>query len=172
MKRDVFVNDNIVGKWFYKQMLDNQDLIIAKLIDKTSIQQLTKFNNQYYTVSDSDVKSQTAKVTILSRGNNSSRENKRTEAFILDHNVGRPFIYENGTFYKKDMILIGSVPDRNDSKPVSVKGDSGSCVFISRIDKITNKETNQMVGILLGADEHFTFVLPIQSTLSPNYKII
>ena len=166
LQRDVFINDNIVGKWYYTQMLDNQDLIIAEISDKSSIAQLTKFNNQYYTVSDLDVKNHSTKVTIL------SRENKRTEAFILDYNIGYPLRYENGTFYKKDIILIGSVPDRNNSKPVSKEGDSGSCVFISSIDKATNKESNQMVGILLGANENFTFVLPIQSTLSPNFKII
>lgn len=165
-QRDVFVNGNIIGKWFYKQMLDNQDLIIATLNDKESINQLKKFDDQYYPISDSDVKSHSTKVIIL------SRENKRTEAFILDYNIGYPFRYENGTFYKKDIILIGNVPDRNISKPVSEKGDSGSCVFISSIDIVTKKETNKMVGILLGANENFTFVLPIQSTLSPNFKII
>jgi len=101
-----------------------------------------------------------------------SRGNKKTEAFILDYNIGFPFRYENGTFYKKDIILIGSVPDRKNSKPVSEKGDSGSCVFIAGIDKDTKKASNKMVGILLGANENFTFVLPIQSTLTPNFKII
>jgi len=166
MQRDVYVNNAIVGKWFYKQMHYSQDLIIAELIDKSSLDPQIKFNNQYYTVSDLDVKNHSSKVTVL------SKENKRTEAFILDYNVGYPFRYENGTFYKKDIILIGNVPDRSKSKPISEKGDSGSCVFITGIDDVTQNVVNKMVGILIGANENFTFVLPIQSTLSPNFKII
>jgi len=158
MQRDVFVNDNIVGKWFYKQMLDNQDLIIVKLNDSIPIDHLIKFKNQYHIVTDADIKNEKTKVTVF------SRNNKKTEAFILDYNIGYPFRYSNGSFYKRDIILIGNVPDREKSKPVSEPGDSGSCVFISN--------TNEMVGILLGANENFTFVLPIQSTLFPNFEII
>ncbi len=158
MAREVLFNDKIMGKWFYKQMLDNQDLIIVKMNDNVPINDLKHFNNQYHAVSDADIKNERAKVTIL------SKDNKKTEAYILDYNIGYPVRYTNGSFYKKDIILIGSKPDRNDSKPVSQPGDSGSCVFLTA--------TNEMVGILLGSNENFTFVLPIQSTLSPNFQII
>jgi len=158
MQREVMFEGYSMGKWFYKQMLENQDLIIVKLNDSIPIDHLMKFKNRYHIVADSDIKNEKTKVTVF------SRNNKRTEAFILDYNIGYPIRYSNGSFYKRDIILIGNVPDREKSKPVSEPGDSGSCVFISN--------TNEMLGILLGANENFTFVLPIQSTLFPNFEII
>jgi hypothetical protein len=158
MQTDVLFNGQVEGNWYYKQLTDNQDLIIIKMNDGVQPNNLKQFNNRYHTVSDADIKNDKAKVTIL------SVNNKRTEAFILDYNIGYPVKYCNGSFYKRDIILIGDRPDRNNSMPVAQSSDSGSCVFLT--------DTNEMVGILLGSNEHFTFVLPIQSTLSSNFQII
>lgn len=158
-QRDVFFDDEMLGQWFYSQLNESQDLIIIRLDDSSLADdpKLKKFDDRHYVVSDPDVGSE---VTIL------SRKDKKTKAYILDHNVGYPIEYENGTFYKTGVILIGNDPDRTISKPVSVPGDSGSCVFIQK------ENTDNLLGILLGSDENFTFVLPVKSTLSSEYEIV
>lgn len=154
----VLVGGIPVGKWFYKELTETQDLCIARL-DKHEIpaQGLKTFANQYHVITEQDIGSS---LTIL------AQNNKETLAYILDVGIGYPVKYSNGTFYKKNIILVGSVPDRIHSQPVSEPGDSGACVYMSV------NGTDKLVGILLGGDEHFTFVLPIQTTLTPDFTII
>ena len=87
MQTDVLFNGQVEGNWFYKQLTDNQDLIIIKMNDGVQPNNLKQFNNRYHTVSDADVNNDKANVTIL------SVNNKRTEAFILDYNIGYPVKY-------------------------------------------------------------------------------
>ena len=157
---NVILNGLPAGKWLYKQLSGNQDLIVVQLepgITLDDIQGLKRFNNQYYTVQDTDVSAK--QVTVLSKGG------KQTQAWILANNITYPVSYNNGSFDKTNVILIGSTTDRSTSKPVSVYGDSGSAVYIN------DNGVDKMVGILVGADARFTIVLPIQETLAFGFNI-
>lgn len=161
LQAQVEFNGIVQGKWFYKQLLDNQDLIVVQMdsgITVDNFEQPIRFNDQYYIVSDADIGN--TEVTIQAR-------NQQYKAFILDHNVQKyPIRYGNGTFEKNDLILIGNDRNRQNAKPVSQPGDSGAGVYVE-VDG-----QKQLVGILLGSDVNFTFVLPVKNTLSPNFKIV
>ncbi len=161
LQAKVEFNGVVQGKWFYKQLLDNQDLIVVQMdpgITVDNFEQPIRFNDQYYSVSDADIGN--TEVTIQAR-------NQQYKAFILDHNVQKyPIRYGNGTFEKNNLILIGSDRNRQNAKPVSQPGDSGAGVYVEAGGQ------KQLVGILLGSDVNFTFVLPVKDTLSPNFKIV
>ena len=152
-QKDALLNNTDNALWYLKVMTSKQDLGIIKL--NTPIKGDThykSFNNNYYLVSDMDVKPNTPNVTIL------SRNNKQRDAYILDHSVGMDIDYDNGPSYKKNIILIGNSNDRNTSESVSVGGDSGSCVY--------HKASGKLIGMLLGGNNKFSIVLPIQETLN------
>jgi hypothetical protein len=161
LQSKVEFNGVVQGKWFYKQLLDNQDLIVVQMDSGITVDNFDHpilFNDQYYSVSDADIGN--TEVTIQAR-------NQQYKAFILDHNVQKyPIRYGNGTFEKNDLILIGNDRNRQNAKPVSQPGDSGAGVYVE-VDG-----QKQLVGILLGSDVNFTFVLPVKDTLSPNFKIV
>lgn len=161
LQSNVAFNGISQGKWFYKQLLDNQDLVIVQMdpgITVDSFEKLIRFNDQYYGVSDADIGN--TQVTIQAR-------NQQYKAYILDYNVKNyPIRYGNGTFEKNDLILIGNARNRQDAKPVSQPGDSGACVYVEVGDQ------KQLVGILLGSDVNFTFVLPVKDTLSLNFIVV
>jgi len=70
----------------------------------------------------------------------------------------------NSPGYVHNIILIGSTNDRSSSQTVSVGGDSGNCVY--------RKETGRLIGMLLGGNRKFSFVLPLQETLNSfNFKL-
>lgn len=161
LQLEVAFNGIVRGKWFYKQLLDNQDLVVVKMdpgITVDHFEKLIAFNDQYYRVSDADIGN--TEVIIQARS-------QQYKAYILDHDVKNyPIRYANGTFQKNDLILIGNARNRQDAKPVSQPGDSGACVYVESGDQ------KQLVGILLGSDVNFTFVLQVKDTLSPNFKIV
>jgi hypothetical protein len=161
LQSKVTFNGIVQGKWFYKQLLDNQDLIVVQMdpgITVDSFDKLIRFNDQYYCVSDADIGN--TEVTIQAR-------DQQYKAYVLDHGVKKyPIRYGNGTFEKNDLILIGNDRNRQNAKPVSQPGDSGACVYV----EVGGQK--QLVGILLGSDVNFTFVLPVKDTLSPNFKIV
>lgn len=149
----VLINKNNKASWYLKVMNPKQDLGIVKLTTAEKKEANYKsFHNEYYQVSDIDVKTTTQNISILSRNNN------LRDAYILDYNVGIDIDYDNGPSYKKNIILIGSTNDRDTSQTVSIGGDSGSCVY--------HKETGKLIGMLLGGNDKFSFVLPIQETLN------
>lgn len=159
----VLLNNIPYGKWYYKQLSDVQDLIVAQLTPGTkpeNIEGLKYFNDKYYPVTNADI--QKTKVNILARGN------RLLTGYILDQNIGYPIIYGDGkAYYKKNIILIGDTPNRQTAGPVTVPGDSGSCVYVTN-----DKNENFLVGILLGGDQNFSFVLPVMETLSPKFKLV
>jgi len=162
LRRDVLLEGKAQAKWFYKQMLPDQDFIVAKLNDGISeddITNLKRFNNRYYDITDADVQNRTV-VSILAHGG------KKTDAYILDKNINYPFKYANGSFFKTNIILIGNTKIRKSSLPVSTSGDSGSPVFVT----INNED--HLVGILLGSNQKFTFVLPVKDTISNGFNLI
>jgi hypothetical protein len=65
----------------------------------------------------------------------------------------------------RNIILIGTSKDKNQSTTISVGGDSGSCVY--------HKESKQLIGMLMGGNDKFSFVLPFEKTLvENNFKLI
>ncbi|TGD59015.1 hypothetical protein [Flavobacterium humi] len=148
----IILNGVPAGKWYYKIMDFNQDFAVAKLNDDQSEDlDYMKFNNQFYKVTDKDVKTKKMNVTMLSKGN------KTKEAFIIDYNIGFPVYYDNGPFYKKKLILIGDSNDREKANPISDDGDSGSCIY--------HTKSKKLIGMLLGKNEKFSLVLPLEDTL-------
>jgi hypothetical protein len=149
---NVLLDGRKSGKWFYKLLTYNQDLAIVQIDPEVIVPENYRlFENHYYTIRDSDVKAKEPNVTIV------SKVSKTRNAFVLDFGIGLYVRYYNGLFYKKNIILIGTTNQRDDSKPVSVKGDSGGCVY--------KRDTNLLIGIILGGDDKFTYVLPVEETL-------
>ncbi|MGN8056001.1 hypothetical protein ACTJKN_07005 [Pedobacter sp. 22163] len=148
----VILDGDIAASWSHKMLNEQQDLAIAK-IDDGLVEDPTyqKFNNAFYTVGDKDVKTAFANITML------SREGKTTQAYIIDYNVGLDVSYKQVDSFKSNVILVGSTNDRQTARPISVGGDSGSCIY--------HTETRQLIGILLGRANNFSLVLPIEETL-------
>ena len=158
-RRDGLINGNPKSKLFFQQMKFNQDIAITEVTDKTNLlENYISFAKGFYQVSESDFNTNIPNITIASRQNNVR------DAFILDFNVSFEIKYFNSPRYVRNIILIGSTNDRATSQTVSVGGDSGSCVY--------HKETGRLIGLLLGGNKKFSFVLPIQETLNSfNFKL-
>lgn len=157
-KRNVLINGHPTARLFLQQMKFNQDIAILELIDKENLQKnYTSFSKGFYDISEVDVNPVNPNITVLSRQDN------RRDGFILDYNVSFEVKYVKTSRYMRNIILIGSTNDRTTSQPLSVGGDSGSCVF--------HKESGKLIGMLLGGNKKFSFVLPLQQTLSDfNFK--
>ena len=120
--------------------------------------------NSFYKVTQDDVKP-FKNATIESRPNQAKRRfaDKR-DACIIDCNISYPVAYDGVDHYFKNVILIADSPEPN-CKDVSVSGDSGSCVYL--------KDTDQLIGILIGGNGMYSIVLPIEEfVLNNNFKII
>ena len=158
-KRDGLINGNPKSQLFFQQMKFNQDIAITEITDKTNLlDNYISFAKGFYQVSESDFNSNIPNVTIASRQNNVR------DAYILDFNVSFEIKYFNSPKYVRNIILIGNTNDRATSQTVSVGGDSGSCVY--------HKETGRLIGLLLGGNKKFSFVLQIQETLNSfNFKL-
>jgi hypothetical protein len=159
-KRKALINQQPKAELFFQQMTYNQDLAIAELTDKTGLlDNYRSFSQGSYAIKDSDLKSTQPNVTII------SRENNVRDAWILDYNVSFEVKYFNMAKEISNIVLIGSTNDRNTSKTVSVGGDSGSAVY--------HKKTGRLIGMLLGGNEKFSFVLPLEETLQAyDFKIL
>ncbi|GAB4093467.1 hypothetical protein [Flaviaesturariibacter terrae] len=155
----VLLNGQTGGNWFFQQMRSNQDIAVAEVpADTNLLDGYHAFPGDYYNVDDSDLATPEPNVTILSHSNN------KRDAYILDYNVGFPVNYFGAPpQYICDIILLGSTNDRQTSTTVSAGGDSGSCVF--------HKASGRLIGMLMGGNNKFSFVLPLQATLETfNFK--
>jgi hypothetical protein len=150
--KEVLLNETeAIGNWLFVQISSNQDLALIKLKEQIKDPKFLKFEKTgFYDVSNADVKS--GQVTLVS-----NKRGKR-DGFILDFNTSWPVPYSDQPRLKTNIILVGSTNDRNTSLPVSSKGDSGGCVYHS--------QSKKLVGIILGANEKFTWILPIKDTLN------
>jgi hypothetical protein len=156
----VLLNGQPQGTLYFQQMKSTQDIAIVEMeADLTLRDGYTSFQNGFYRVTEKDYKSELPNVTVL------SRKSGRRDAFILDSNVSFEINYFDVSRYIRNIILIGDTNDRKTSHNVSVGGDSGGCVF--------HKDTGKLIGILLGGNSRFTFVLPIEQTLeSFDFKLV
>ncbi|MCD6067905.1 MAG: hypothetical protein K0S33_2731 [Bacteroidetes bacterium] len=159
-KRNVLINFEPKATLLFQQMQFNQDLAIAELTNKSNLlKNYISFSKGQYIISDDDLHSPEPNVTIVSR-----RNNKR-DAYILDYNVSFEISYTNISKELSNIILIGTNNDRQKSKGISVGGDSGSAVY--------HKKTGKLIGMLLGGNDKFSFVLPVHPTLdSFNFNIL
>ncbi|HMI06050.1 MAG TPA: hypothetical protein VK528_00785 [Flavobacterium sp.] len=157
---DTLINGNKKGKLYIQQMEYNQDIAIAaNTAEDNWLPKHLSFASGFYQVKDTDVKTPVANATILSRNDN------ERHAFILDYNVSFEIKYKNTSRYIRNIILIGSTNDRATSRTVSAGGDSGSCVY--------DRETKKLIGMLLGGNKKFSFVLPLENSLQAfNFKTI
>jgi len=157
-QRRVSINNTIVGKWIFQLIVNGLDMGIAALEDTNEDSLNLSFKNKgFYVIRDSDVK--TCNVTLVSTVSGTR------QGFILDYNLGIDVPYDDTDRFMSRIILVGSTTDRNDSKTLSVKGDSGGCVY--------NTQTKQLVGLILGGDDKFTYVLPLKDTLEKrNYQLV
>lgn len=148
-------NGSLIGNLYFQQMLPHQDLAIVQLNENASIgSNMMTFPNGFYQVSPNDLNTPEENVTILSKDNN------ERDAFILGINISRRIYYTGTQKIMRNIILIGSDTDKDKSTTLSVPGDSGSCVY--------HKESKKLIGILMGGDDKFSFVLPIEYTLTSN----
>jgi hypothetical protein len=159
-RRQALICKNPRASLFFQQMMFNQDIAIAEIMNKDGLlDNYISFSNGYYNVSESDFNSKIPNITIASRRNNIR------DAYILDFNVSFEINYANLTKYVRNIVLIGSTNNRTNSLSVSVGGDSGSCVY--------HKKSGKLIGLLLGGNRKFSFVLPIEETLNSfNFKLL
>ena len=163
-RRDVSLSGSIVGKLYYQRMDFVQDLALVLVQNKFDLSKDYTHFNSFYKVTQDDVKP-FKNATIESRPNQAKRRfaDKR-DACIIDCNISYPVAYDGVDHYFKNVILIADSPEPN-CKDVSVSGDSGSCVYL--------KDTDQLIGILIGGNGMYSIVLPIEEfVLNNNFKII
>jgi hypothetical protein len=157
-QKTMSINAMEAGSWYFQLITNGQDIAIAKLREVHQDPAYLSFaDTGYNVIADSDVKTSITMISTVS---------KTKQGFLLDYNLGFPVPYDDGTSnYMSNIILIGSADNRQDSLTLSQKGDSGGCVY--------NTKTKQLIGLVLGGDAKFTYVLPIKDTLdSWNYKLI
>lgn len=140
----------IIGKWVFQQITYEQDIAFIELFNEASPDELTSFGHSgFYDITDDDVKKE--EVTLIS-GISGERN-----GYILDHRTMWSVHYADGEQYKSNIIIVGSKPDRNTSISLSRGGDSGGVVI--------HKKTGSLIGIILGGNRKYTWVLPIKETL-------
>jgi hypothetical protein len=142
-----------VGNWIFQLINFNTDVALAGISNYVPDQNNKSFlGKNHYTVSDKDVKQ--TKVMLM------SNIRKTRTGYILDYNTAWPVDYTDTEDQKTNIIVIGSTQDRETSQTVSEDGDSGGCVF--------EPDSGNLVGIILGGNTKFTWVLPLQDLFSKN----
>ncbi len=151
-KEKVLLNQNgIIGNWLFQLITSTEDIALVELSHANSDPQCKTFSQKgLRTVSEKDIKTAKPNVTLLS---NVSAER---DAFLLDFNTTWQVPYKGEAKLKSNIILVGSINDRETSLPVSVEGDSGGCVF--------HKDSGSLIGIILGRNDKYTWVLPLKET--------
>lgn len=165
-QRNVLINDVPKGNLIYQRMNFTQDLAIVQLSDTNNVfDNYISFKNGFKELNISDVKTSTPNVTVASRIDKNRNGLNIRDAYILDYNIEFDIEYNGENIRMLNVILIGDSNDPEKSKMVSMRGDSGSCVYC--------KETNKLIGILVGGYERFSYVLPIKEILEPKkFKLL
>jgi len=164
--RDVLINGIPNGKLIYQRMNFLQDLALVELKEPNDLfENYISFNNGYRDLSITDIKTHQPNITIASRKNEERNGSNIRDAYILDHNIEFNIEYNGEQVRMLNVILIGDSNDPQTSRMVSVRGDSGSCVF--------TKNTKELIGILVGGKGKFSYVLPIKEILEPKkFKLL
>lgn len=143
----------ILGKWLFQRINSTEDIALIELNENNNDIKYHEFATKgVYKVTQDDVCKDNIKNATLISNISGSRD-----GYILDYNTSWSIPYSDGNQLKSNIILIGSSSNRQDSTNVSKKGDSGGCVY--------HKKTGALIGIILGANSKFTWVLPIKDTI-------
>jgi hypothetical protein len=148
---------SINGNWFFQIIDEENDIALAAFTPPaTPDPNLITFNG-HYPVADADIGKTKVKVVSNISG--------QRDAYIIDHNTSWDVPYNKKAQHEmKNVILIGDNKDRTKCKSVSQKGDSGGCVY--------EEKSKQLVGIILGGNNSFTWILPIKKVLDDhNFKL-
>lgn len=165
-QRDVLINNKPKGTLFYQRMHFTQDLAIVKLTQKKGLlKDYISFEKGYKELTINDVKTQSPNVTIASRINTERKGSNIRDVFVLDIDAPADIMYNGDLKRFQNVILLGDTNEREKSNEVSMRGDSGSCVYCNK--------TKRLIGILIGGNGKFSFVLPIKDVLEiNNFKLI
>jgi len=157
-RADVLINGGKVAEWHFQLISTVQDLAIAQLDDTYAVDDYISFND-YYHLSSGDIKQ--------TQVNLESKISGSRIGFIIDYNFPVDMPYNDGKHVAfTNVILIGNSKNPDNSKPVSQDGDSGGAVYVN------SDGQNKLVGLILGRDLKFTYVLPVQDTLNAwNFKL-
>ena len=144
--------------WCFQQMQYSQDLAIAQLQNQNLLSaDYLSFAAGYYPVTKNDVQTPAANIRLVAGS-------KQCDGYILDFNIAFEVAYETPR-YVGGIILIGSTNNKDTSLTLSTEGDSGGCVY--------HIATGKLIGILVGGNDKFSLVLPVEETLTSfNFKLI
>ena len=155
----VSIGGRQIASWHFQLISEEQDLAIAQLNSAYPGNSIS-FSGGCYSVGHGDVLKTQVSLSSAMCGDRTG--------YIIDYNVPETMTYKDNVDVNfTNVILIGSVANRNDSQPLSQGGDSGGAVYI---DAPVGKK---LVGLILGGDEKYTFVLPVQETLKAwNFNLL
>jgi hypothetical protein len=139
--------DNQTGKWIFQLINYKNDVALISVEKGIDYSDYVTFKGKkHYQVSDHDIKN--TQVNLIS-----NVSGKRI-GYILDYFTTWDVGYDDKVLSKNNIILIGSTNNRDTSKSVTLPGDSGGCVY--------EPKSGNLVGIILGGNNSFTWVLPLQ----------
>lgn len=152
-KEKVQYEQRVVGAWKYGSIDKQNDFAYIELDDPNTFmsENQIEFFKGYREIKPED----RLVLKVTARGSMCKTNNK---AFIIDviknkvsirYNFGQSIIFD-------EVILVGDRPEKK-CRPVSSHGDSGGSVY--------DNEGN-LIGMITGRNELFTFVLPVQKTAS------
>jgi hypothetical protein len=129
-QRNVLINGVVKGKLYYQRMHFTQDLAIVRLTNNRNLKKdYISFEAGFHQLDAHDIKTAAPNITIASRVNSDRLGSNVRDAFILDHNIPFDIMYDGEKKRMQNVILIGNSNDPLTSKEISLRGDSGSCVF-------------------------------------------
>jgi hypothetical protein len=138
-----------IGTWQTGLMDNTMDAAIISL-DPLEQNNPNNINQPIYSVSESDRSVTLIELTGAISG--------LRQAFIID--IGQPIDvdYDNATIQMSNMITLSADINPNNYTPVTLKGDSGALVY--------HATTLQPIAMVIGANQQFTFALPITDVLN------
>ena len=150
-KEEVMYEQSVVGKWKYGKMDKQNDFAYIELDDPDTFM---NDNDVEFFTGYREIKPEDRLVLkVIAKGNASKTVD---EAYVIDvvknkigikYNLGEVIVFD-------EVILVGDRPGKN-CQPVTDHGDSGGSVFDS---------DGNLIGMITGKNDLFTFVLPIQKT--------
>ncbi|MEO8404142.1 MAG: hypothetical protein ABI480_06090 [Chitinophagaceae bacterium] len=145
---ELLFNQNFVdvGTWQYGKMDDKVDAAIVR-IENTDRVFSNDIHRDIYNVSEKDCS--VTKIELVGAFTGTTR------AYIIHINQPIPIDYSNKTVEVHDLITLSITRNDSNFTPPTQEGDSGALVY--------HAETRQPIGMVVGANSHFTFVIPMKT---------
>jgi hypothetical protein len=140
-----------IGKWVAGIMNNQVDAAIVRIDDPSSALPNKLSSGEIYLLTETDQ----GVTQVELNGTVSSHKS----AYII--HINQPFLvdYEGGNTVEVDgLFTLSAGTDLSSFSPVTKKGDSGALIY--------NSDTIQPVGIVLGANDQFTFGIPMNNVLN------